>query len=523
MRQVTRCIKRELISGLTEMLRGMNKSVESQTEHMAKAEVPRDTEETFENDNHRFVPAWRNPHLWYITIIMMACSAFYYLDTIINFMGWPNPQWGIFYTVHDLHRLLFLIPVFYAARVFRLRGAIVIALITMLVFLPRAIFISPYPDALLRPIIFFIGLSIIGVLIALQFDAIDDRKVKEQLIRESREFLVRALDALPYPFYIIDVNDYRIKLMNKAVNKGNLSENLTCYALTHHGEEPCSGPGHVCPLEEVKESKKPIVVEHIHYDTHGNARNVEVHAYPVFDSQGNVKQMVESILDITEKKRLQENLRLYSQLIAKVLEEERARISHELYEEVIQTMAAHVRQLDAMATTSEGLPEKNRTLLEALLQQTQDMIQELRRLGSGLRPPILDHLGLLSAMRSLASDMTERSEIATTLEVLGSERRLPKEAELLFYRVTEEALNNTRRHSNATKAQIAIDYGENKTRVTVIDNGRGFSRPKIMSDLVRDGKLGWTSMQERVTSAGGTLAIESQPGKGTSISVELPT
>ena len=58
--------------------------------------------------------------------------------------------------------------------------------------------------------------------------------------------------------------------------------------------------------------------------------------------------------------------------------------------------------------------------------------------------------------------------------------------------------------------------------IIVIDNGRGFSRPEIISDLVRDGKLGWTSMQERVTSAGGTLAIESQPGEGTSVSVVLP-
>ncbi|MBA7469440.1 hypothetical protein ES707_04709 [subsurface metagenome] len=239
---------------------------------------------------------------------MMACSVFYYFDTIIDFMGWPNPQWGIFYTVHDLHRLLFLIPVFYAARAFRLRGAIVTALITMLVFLPRAIFIAPYPDALLRPIIFFISLGIMGVLIALQFDAIEDRKVKEQLIRESKEFLVSVLDSLSYPFYVLDVNDYRIKLMNQAVNKGNLSENLTCYALTHHREEPCIGPGHPCPLKEIQKTKKPVVTEHIHYDEHGSARHVEVHGYPIFDSEGSVIQMIEYCLDITERKRAEEAL-----------------------------------------------------------------------------------------------------------------------------------------------------------------------------------------------------------------------
>ena len=183
--------------------------------------------------------------------------------------------------------------------------------------------------------------------------------------------------------------------MNQAVNRGNLSENLTCYALTHHREEPCAGPSHICPLEEVQKTKRPVVVEHVHYDTYGNARNVEVHAYPVFDSQGNVKQMIESTLDITEQKRLQENLRLYSQLIAKVLEEERARVSHEcFYEEAIQTLTAHARHLDTLATTSEGLPEKNRTVLEALLQQTDNMIQELRHLGSGLLQVFHNHICL---------------------------------------------------------------------------------------------------------------------------------
>ena len=67
-------------------------------------------------------------------------------------------------------------------------------------------------------------------------------------------------------------------------------------------------PDASCPLEVMKKTKKPTVVEHIHYDTDGNARNVEVHAYPVFDSQGNVKQMIENTVDITEQKRLQEKL-----------------------------------------------------------------------------------------------------------------------------------------------------------------------------------------------------------------------
>ena len=467
-------------------------------------------------------PSLKDAHLWYVTIALVGCSAFYYLDTIIDFMGWPNPGWGVFYTVHDLHRLLFLIPV-YVCRVFiQAEGAIADFGGYDAGLLPRALFISPYPDALLRPVIFFVVLGVVGVLLALELDAIDDGKRKEELIRGNREFLLKVIESLPYPFYVIDANDYKIKLMNQAASGGKLSDDLHCYALTHDRQTPCVGPVHVCPLEEVRRTQKPTVVEHTHFDMQGNARSVEVHAYPVFDSRGAVIQVIESVVDITEQKRLQENLRLYSQLTARVLEFERARISHELYEEIIQTLSAHARQLDLLAVASEAGPAVNPNLLKAMLTQTQDIIQDLRLLGSGLRPPILDHLGLVPAIRSLAADMKERSGVEAAVEVIGPERRLQSESELVLYRVVEEALRNTGRHSDATNARISVEYREDMTRIAVVDNGKGFSRPKIVTDLVRDGRLGLASMEERVASAGGRLTIESQSGQGTSITVELP-
>ena len=137
--------------------------------------------------NHRRIAVWRNHHLWYITAIIMACSIFYYLDTIIEFMGWPNPRWGIFYGPHDLQRLLFFIPVLYAAYIFRVRGVIVTASISMLIFLPRAIFISTYSDALFRPMVFFIVIGAMGILLAWLLDNITGRKKGEEKLLESEE------------------------------------------------------------------------------------------------------------------------------------------------------------------------------------------------------------------------------------------------------------------------------------------------------------------------------------------------
>ncbi len=138
---------------------------------------------------------------------------------------------------------------------------------------------------------------------------IDDIRASEQSLHLQNEFLNSVLDSLSHPFYVIDANDYTIKMANQATKMGNLSANPTCYALTHKSSKPCRGADHVCPLEEVKKTKTPVVVEHIHYDADGNARYVEVHGYPVFDTEGNVIQMIEYSLDITERKRVEETLR----------------------------------------------------------------------------------------------------------------------------------------------------------------------------------------------------------------------
>ena len=129
---------------------------------------------------------------------------------------------------------------------------------------------------------------------------------KQQFIGNA--FLRGVLDSLPYPFYVIDASDYTIKVANSAAGFEQLSKTSTCYALTHDTDRPCCSEAHPCPLEIIKETKKPVTVEHLHIDKDGNPIDVEVHAFPIFDQDGKVSHILEYVLDITRRKQAEEAL-----------------------------------------------------------------------------------------------------------------------------------------------------------------------------------------------------------------------
>jgi two-component system sensor histidine kinase DegS len=223
-----------------------------------------------------------------------------------------------------------------------------------------------------------------------------------------------------------------------------------------------------------------------------------------------------------ELRETQQNLRFYLQQATRAQEEERKRISHELHDDTIQALVVLSRQLDSLASDKKGLSKENQLRLENLWQQTDSILKGVRRLSQDLRPAALDRLGLLPALEWLASNVTEHSGITTKVNVTGKERRLSEEAAIALFRITQEALRNVWRHSGATRAEIAVEFEESNTKITVSDNGKGFDLPENMGDMAKAGKLGLAGMQERAQLVGGTLKVQSQPNKGTSVTVKLP-
>jgi PAS domain S-box-containing protein len=150
----------------------------------------------------------------------------------------------------------------------------------------------------------------------LQSDEQQLRAAHQQLQASERQlhirskFLRNTIDSLSHPFYVIDANDYTIKLANSAaVDPQDLKEDVTCYELTHHSDRPCSGFNHPCTVDQIKATREPVILEHLHYDEDGNERIYEVHGSPIFDDEGNVHQIIEYYVNVTVRKQAEQALR----------------------------------------------------------------------------------------------------------------------------------------------------------------------------------------------------------------------
>jgi two-component system cell cycle sensor histidine kinase/response regulator CckA len=132
----------------------------------------------------------------------------------------------------------------------------------------------------------------------------------EKKIREQKKFLNEFLESFPHPIFVVDAHDYTIKVANSAAQAGPLTQKTTCYALTHSRSESCKGMKHPCPVDEVKRTKQQVILEHTHFDKEGNPRIVEVQAFPIFDSEGNVTAVQEFLLDVTDRKKAEDALRV---------------------------------------------------------------------------------------------------------------------------------------------------------------------------------------------------------------------
>jgi len=226
--------------------------------------------------------------------------------------------------------------------------------------------------------------------------------------------------------------------------------------------------------------------------------------------------------DVTEERRMQDGLRYYLSQITKVQEEERKRIARELHDDTSQVLYALSRQADNFARNNAQLAPNTAAFLKELRQKLNNTLEGIRRFTQELRPPMLDDLGLLAALRWQVNDLEKQPGIEADLTVSGIERRFSAEVELIIFRIVQEALRNVAKHAQASRVEVTIEFDEGKTKVSICDNGKGFDLGGSLADLPRAGKLGLAGMEERVRLLYGGMRIESEPSKGTSVMIEVP-
>ena len=222
----------------------------------------------------------------------------------------------------------------------------------------------------------------------------------------------------------------------------------------------------------------------------------------------------------------QERARADRDLLSRVIgaqEAERARVSRDLHDEIGQALTSVLLGqrlvLDGLEAHGSGLGEV-RDRAEKVRRLVADALVEVRRLAFELRPIVLDDVGLIAAVRRLASDLAERHEFdaRVILDGIDDDARLGTEVETVVYRVVQEALTNVARHASANRAQVAFTVTGGVLLADVVDDGTGFD---ATAELVGR-SLGLTGMAERAGLVDGRVEVSSRPGHGTTVHLEVP-
>jgi signal transduction histidine kinase len=200
-------------------------------------------------------------------------------------------------------------------------------------------------------------------------------------------------------------------------------------------------------------------------------------------------------------------------------ERERLYLARELHDESAQALVDISHEIDEMMEAREAASLQDR--LEEMRGEVETVLEGTRRFIRGLRPPLLEELGLGPSLKWLAQELADEQGIEVKVDITAVEKRLQDFQELNLFRIAQEALNNVRKHSHANKVYLKLNISEDKALLRIEDNGVGFTALD-RKQLISEGKFGLVGIRERVRLAGGTVRFESSREKGTIMTVEIP-
>jgi PAS domain S-box-containing protein len=255
----------------------------------------------------------------------------------------------------------------------------------------------------------------------------------------------------------------------------------------------------------------------------GEVRWVWTNGRVLFDRQGQPVRMLGAALDTTERRRAEEallasheQLRRLAHRLDEVREEELTRVSREVHDELGHALTALRLDLGWLLPKLSRNREPVRRKADEMLALVDDTIDTVRRIASGLRPPMLEDLGLAAAVEGLLERFA--SQTGTEIELRTSGDDVPKTARRALYRIVQEALTNIARHAQASQARVVLECSADLVLLTVTDDGVGIP-PGMFG---KRGSLGLVGMRERAAAIGADFQVQTHPGGGTIIRVALP-
>jgi two-component system sensor histidine kinase DegS len=478
---------------------------------------------------HRQIPRLRRPHLWIIIILFVALTLSHYTELLseVPILCHISLPAGLGLARHSLERLLYLLLVLYSGWALGIILGGALWLSSGVAMLLRSFLISPhFRDAVLESS----ATIVIGALAIILMEMWRRSNQREERLKEAMDDL--RLSQQNYEELFTNTSDAiwvqdmegNVTLANKACEK------LTGYPVPELIGKNVSqflAPEALALARQIKPRLLKGEAMEQRYEQRLNRKDgseaIINLATRLIASEGKPQAFQNIARDITEERKLQDNLRFYLRECLRVQEEERKRLASDLHDDTSQLVLLLSHRIDNLASeASNYLPREIRNEFEKLYELSQQAYEGIKRYAQALRPRILDDLGLVPALEWLAQEITKLAGIKVQVKT-NTVPPLPPETQLVLFRIAQEALNNIYRHSEASEANITLEHQEDEVRMTISDNGKGFGLPQRLSDFAGQGKLGLTGMAERAQLAGGEFEVTSQIGGGTKIVVKAPT
>ena len=360
-----------------------------------------------------------------------------------------------------------------------------------------------------------------GILVTVR--DITDQKEYERELAAERDFLDKVIESLPYPFYVLNVEDYTVEHVN---SQADLQAGQTCYEITHQREQPCDeGDDPIpCPLSEVTETEEPYAVEHVHV-VDGEERVFSVQASPIFDADGNVTQIAESNIDITERIEYETRLEQQRDDLQLLNEVVRHDIRNDLtvIKGYAELLTAYVD--DDAKSELETVQEKAEEAID-LTTTARDLAKVM------LQPEVkTKELSLAQTLRAQIEEIRSGYPEAT-VTIEGTLPNSSIQASEMLEAVFRNLLGNAIQHNNKAEPEVVVTAMESDDAVNVqiADNGPGIPDSRKDEVFARGAKglesagsgIGLYLVETVVTRYGGDVWVEDNDPEGSVFIVELP-